>query len=84
MNGDAVAQPEELLETMSEATAMVAAGKYPSPPARALNLVTNGQTWRDCTGFPAMGADAWAAVCWRSRIRDAFAGYSDESLEKVK
>ncbi len=43
MNGDAVAQPEELLETMSEATAMVAAGKYPSPPARALNLVTNGK-----------------------------------------
>jgi phosphate transport system substrate-binding protein len=42
-NENGQADPEELLETKDEAIAMVAAGKYPSPPARAENLVTNGK-----------------------------------------
>jgi phosphate transport system substrate-binding protein len=39
-NENGVAEAEELIETKSEAVEMVATNKYPSPPARALNLVT--------------------------------------------
>lgn len=38
-----IAEAEELLETRSEALEAVASGKYPSPPARPLNLVTKGK-----------------------------------------
>jgi phosphate transport system substrate-binding protein len=37
------ADAEELLETKAEAVEAVALDKYPSPPARPLNLVTNGK-----------------------------------------
>jgi phosphate transport system substrate-binding protein len=37
------ADSQELLETKTEAIEAVANGKYPSPPARALNLVTRGK-----------------------------------------
>jgi phosphate transport system substrate-binding protein len=39
-NGDGKADDGERLETKGEAVDAVATGKYPSPPARALNLVT--------------------------------------------
>ncbi len=39
-NGDGTADDSERLETKREAVDAVATGKYPSPPARALNLVT--------------------------------------------
>lgn len=42
-NGDGKAETDELLETKAEAVEMVANGKYPSPPARILNLVTKGK-----------------------------------------
>ena len=42
-NSDGKAEETELLETKSEAQDSVASGRYPSPPARALNLVTNGK-----------------------------------------
>ena len=42
-NENGQADPDEVLETMAEAIEMVAKDKYPSPPARALNLVTNGK-----------------------------------------
>jgi len=42
-NNNSTADTEELLETKSEAVEMVANGKYPSPPARPLNLVTKGK-----------------------------------------
>ena len=42
VNENGQADPQELLETKAEAVQMVAEGKYPSPPARDLNLVTNG------------------------------------------
>jgi len=42
-NENGQADPEEVLETKAEAVEMVATGKYPSPPARALNLVTQGK-----------------------------------------
>ena len=43
VNGDGTASDDELLETKQEAMEAVATGKYPSPPARALNLVTKGK-----------------------------------------
>lgn len=42
-NENGTADPDELLETQAEAVQVVADGKYPSPPARALNLVTKGK-----------------------------------------
>jgi len=42
-NENGQADPEEVLETKAEAVEMVATGKYPSPPARALNLVIQGK-----------------------------------------
>jgi len=42
-NENGQADPEEVLEAKAEAVEMVATGKYPSPPARALNLVTQGK-----------------------------------------
>lgn len=42
-NQNGSADPEEILETKTEAVDMVAQGLYPSPPARPLNLVTNGK-----------------------------------------
>ena len=43
VNENGVADPEEVLETKSAAVEAVANGKYPSPPARPLNLVTKGK-----------------------------------------
>ncbi|MCX7706940.1 MAG: substrate-binding domain-containing protein [Anaerolineae bacterium] len=43
VNGNDRADPDEVLKTKSDAVRAVAAGKYPSPPARALNLVTKGR-----------------------------------------
>jgi phosphate transport system substrate-binding protein len=48
-------------ETKSEAVEMVAAGKYPSPPARPLNLVTNGKP-ESYQGFHRMDRDGRAAI----------------------
>ena len=42
-NENGMADPDEILESMAEAVEMVATGKYPSPPARALNVVTHGK-----------------------------------------
>src|SRR5512136_92437 len=39
-NGNGKADPDEVLDTKTKAVAAVANGRYPSPPARALNLVT--------------------------------------------
>ena len=43
VNGNGQADADELLETKQEAVEAVATGKYPSPPARILNLVTKGK-----------------------------------------
>ncbi|MCE5208511.1 MAG: substrate-binding domain-containing protein [Chloroflexi bacterium] len=43
VNENGVTDPDELLESTTEAVAAVAEGKYPAPPARKLNLVTNGK-----------------------------------------
>jgi len=43
VNGNGQADPDETYDTKEQAVAAVAAGHYPSPPARDLNLVTQGQ-----------------------------------------
>jgi len=43
LNNDGQADDSERLETMPEAIEAVASGKYPSPPARPLNVVTKGK-----------------------------------------
>ena len=42
-NGDGAADPGEVFEVKAEAVDAVVTGKYPSPPARMLNLVTKGK-----------------------------------------
>jgi phosphate transport system substrate-binding protein len=43
VNSDGQVGPEERYDTKEQAVAAVASGAYPSPPARALNLVTQGK-----------------------------------------
>ena len=42
VNNNGITDPEEHLTSTTEAVQAVAEGNYPSPPARKLNLVTNG------------------------------------------
>jgi phosphate transport system substrate-binding protein len=42
-NGNGKADPDEVVDAKPKAVQAVATGKYPSPPARALNLVTKGK-----------------------------------------
>lgn len=42
-NQNGKADPDEILTTLNAASNAVATGKYPSPPARVLNLVTKGK-----------------------------------------
>jgi phosphate transport system substrate-binding protein len=42
-NKNGIADPSEIIASMAQATEAVATGKYPSPPARVLNLVTKGK-----------------------------------------
>jgi phosphate transport system substrate-binding protein len=43
VNENGQADPEEIYDTKAQAVEAVAAGRYPSPPARDLNFVTQGQ-----------------------------------------
>jgi len=43
VNDNGLADPEEMYDSKEQAIEAVALGNYPSPPARNLNLVTNGQ-----------------------------------------
>ncbi|MGD2206300.1 MAG: substrate-binding domain-containing protein [Anaerolineae bacterium] len=43
LNANGQADPDEVYDTKSQALDAVATGRYPSPPARDLNLVTQGQ-----------------------------------------
>ncbi len=43
VNNNGAADVDELFESMPEAIEAVASGKYPSPPARLLNVVTKGK-----------------------------------------
>jgi phosphate transport system substrate-binding protein len=43
INNNGIADPDEVLSTLAQATNAVATGRYPSPPARVENLVTKGK-----------------------------------------
>lgn len=43
LNNNGEADPDEILDTRTEATHAVASGLYPAPPSRYLYLVTNGK-----------------------------------------
>jgi phosphate transport system substrate-binding protein len=43
VNGNKIADPDEMTDTKAQAVDAVAMGYYPAPPARDLNLVTLGQ-----------------------------------------
>lgn len=43
INTNGTADADEIADTQSKAVELIATGKYPSPPARALNLVTKGK-----------------------------------------
>lgn len=84
LNNDGKADDDERIETMPEAIQAVATGKYPSPPARPLNVVTKEK--------PAGLVQAF--ILWILTDGQAFvgeAGYVQltpeqlaESLERVK
>jgi phosphate transport system substrate-binding protein len=83
-NENGLADADELLETKAEAVEMVATGKYPSPPARALNLVTKGKPTALVQAFIL-----WIVTDGQKYVGEA--GYIqltkeqlDESLNKLK
>ena len=43
VNGNGVADPDEVIETKADAVQAVITGRFPSPPAKMLNLVTKGK-----------------------------------------
>ncbi len=84
INENGVADPEEVLATKEEAIASVANGIFPSPPARPLNLVTNGEPDGIVKDFIA-----WVLTDGQAFVGEA--GYIqltneqlDASLQKVK
>jgi len=76
VNQNAMADPEEILETKAEAIEMVALNKYPSPPARPLNLVTHGKP----TGLVA-GFIEWILVDGQQYVGEA--GYVSLTVDQL-
>jgi len=84
LNNDGKADDDERIETMPEAIQAVATGKYPSPPARPLNVVTKDKPTGVVQTF----------ILWILTDGQAFVGEGGyvqltpeqlaESLEKVK
>lgn len=84
VNESGLADRDEILETKAEAIEMVALNKYPSPPARPLNLVTHGKPEGLVAGFIE-----WILVDGQPFVGEAgFVSLTDEqlatSLEKVR
>jgi len=84
VNNNGAADVDELFESMPEAIDAVASGKYPSPPARLLNVVTKGKP----TGL-TQAFIAWILTDGQAFVAEA--GYVRltpeqlaQSLEKVK
>lgn len=84
LNVDGLADDTERLETMPEAIEAVASGKYPSPPARPLNVVTKGKP----TGLVQVFIQ-WILTDGQAYVGEA--GYVQlppeqlaESLEKIR
>ena len=84
VNNNGAADADELFESMPEAIDAVASGKYPSPPARLLNVVTKGKP----TGL-TQAFIAWILTDGQAFVAEA--GYVQltpeqlaQSLAKVK
>lgn len=78
VNNNGTVEEEELLESKTEASQMVAEGKYPSPPARVLNLVTNGKPSGLVQNFIL-----WALTDGQQFVSDAgFVALTSEQLEE--
>ncbi len=77
VNNNGTIEAEELLESKTEASQMVAEGKYPSPPARVLNLVTKGKP----TGL-VQAFILWTLTDGQKFVGDAgFVQLTNEQLE---
>lgn len=83
VDGNDQAGPDEIYDTKEQAVEAVATGRYPSPPARDLNLVTQGQP----SGL-AKAFIAWVLVDGQDFVEEA--GYTmlpevklDEELKKL-
>ena len=84
INTNGTADPDEVADKMAKATELIATGKYPSPPARPLNVVTHGKP----TGLTQTFI-LWILTDGQQFVGEA--GYVQlapeqlaESLEKVK
>jgi len=78
VNSNGIVEAEELLETKDEASQMVAEGKYPSPPARVLNLVTNAKPSGLVQNFIL-----WTLTDGQQYVSDAgFVALTSEQLEE--
>jgi phosphate transport system substrate-binding protein len=76
LDGDGVASDDERIESMSEAITAVATGKYPSPPARPLYVVTKGKPSGLTQAFIT-----WILTDGQSFVGEA--GYVQLSAEKL-
>jgi len=83
-NENGQADPEEILQTNTEAVEMVATGKYPSPPARPLYLVTNGKPSGLAQHFIEWILTDGQAFVGEAGYVQLTAGQLDESLQKVR
>jgi phosphate transport system substrate-binding protein len=76
VNGNGRADPEEVYDTKEQAVDAVAADRYPSPPARDLNLVTSGKPAGLVNTFII-----WVLTDGQSYVGEA--GYISLSREKL-
>jgi phosphate transport system substrate-binding protein len=84
INENSQADPDEVLETKAEAINSVATGIYPSPPARALNLVTNGKPAGVVQDFIAWVLTDGQQFVGEAGYIDLTPEQLDASLQKVK
>lgn len=73
LDGDGVASEDERIESMSEAMAAVASGKYPSPPGPPAKRSHKREADRPDAGLHPLDFDRGTSVCQRSRLRSTHA-----------
>ena len=77
VDGSGRAEPEEVFETKEQAVNAVATGRYPSPPARDLNLVTQGKPEGLVRAFVT-----WVLTDGQDYVAEA--GYTTLPAEKLR
>ncbi len=68
VNKNGQADADEVYDTKAKAMQGVATGKYPSPPARALNVVTKSKPSGSVAGLHLVDADRRPEVCRRAPV----------------